>query len=406
MRQWLFSKEGIEKVKLESAEVQKAYDTAGRKYRIQYFNVPAGRVSSEIQFQLETQKKSFDAAFHEFFGDETIPERKVDWNSAGHEAIHSALFSDRLEKGQIVGPLSTDEGRNMFIRIQGWSDGLAIADTDIQKRRRDVIEKLKERNAVRIYESFVGKFMNGKRIEFDPGTFKTLANLLAPLYLKPQEEKEEMFMDMVFERDKENPSAENFNQTIEQIRGQSFCRFNGRIWSVGDFLTELEKHPLVFRKRRLQPVEFAEQLKLAVVDMVRDWHLTQEAYRRGYEKVQDVKRTTDMWRDADLALDYRQKYLKTVIPAGIDSLPTLKIIGNYLNPCIDSLQKKYDQDIEVNVRAFEGIQLTRIDMFVLQRDVPFPIVVPSFPQVTTDHTLDYGRAMKGTAIRNTEETGH
>ena len=40
--------------------------------------------------------------------------------------------------------------------------------------------------------------------------------------------------------------------------------------------------------------------------------------------------------------------------------------------------------------AFEAIELTATDMMVTQRGVPFPVMVPSFPILTTDSRLDYG----------------
>ena len=33
-------------------------------------------------------------------------------------------------------------------------------------------------------------------------------------------------------------------------------------------------------------------------------------------------------------------------------------------------------------------------MIVMQKNVPFPVIVPSFPQVTTDSKLDYGKRIK------------
>jgi hypothetical protein len=58
------------------------------------------------------------------------------------------------------------------------------------------------------------------------------------------------------------------------------------------------------------------------------------------------------------------------------------------------LQTKYSDQIEVDVETFNDIRLTRIDMFVTQENVPFPIMVPSFPLLTTDHMLDYGNRME------------
>ena len=64
---------------------------------------------------------------------------------------------------------------------------------------------------------------------------------------------------------------------------------------------------------------------------------------------------------------------------------------SFMNPKIDSLQKAYSNDIEINMDAFEKIKLTNTDMMVIQRGVPYPILVPSFPIMTSDNKLDYGR---------------
>ena len=72
----------------------------------------------------------------------------------------------------------------------------------------------------------------------------------------------------------------------------------------------------------------------------------------------------------------------------------LDVIERYLNPYIDSLQVKYHDVIRIDTDAFEDIQLTNIDMFVVQRNVPFPVIVPNFPLLTTDNTLDYGKKIE------------
>ena len=63
---------------------------------------------------------------------------------------------------------------------------------------------------------------------------------------------------------------------------------------------------------------------------------------------------------------------------------------NFMNPIVDSLQGVYSDQIEINMNAFEAIELTSTDMVVTQRGVPFPVMVPSFPIITTDNRLDYG----------------
>mgnify|MGYP001147819957 CR=1 FL=1 len=47
-----------------------------------------------------------------------------------------------------------------------------------------------------------------------------------------------------------------------------------------------------------------------------------------------------------------------------------------------------------SARRATEIALTRIDMMTLQENMPYPIVVPNFPVLTTNHPLDYGRKMR------------
>ena len=63
-----------------------------------------------------------------------------------------------------------------------------------------------------------------------------------------------------------------------------------------------------------------------------------------------------------------------------------------MNPRIASLQNLYSDQIEINMNAFEKIRLTQTDMMVIQRGVPYPIMVPSFPVLTSDNKLNYGKS--------------
>ena len=60
------------------------------------------------------------------------------------------------------------------------------------------------------------------------------------------------------------------------------------------------------------------------------------------------------------------------------------------NNLIDSLQIKYSNKIRINTVEFENIELTSRDMLVTQKGLAYPIVVPSFPILTSDDRLDYG----------------
>ena len=132
--------------------------------------------------------------------------------------------------------------------------------------------------------------------------------------------------------------------------------------------------------------EFPEQLRLAIADLIRDLEITKQCYSKGYDAHWSVELNTAMWRGSSNS----KKYLSRLRPKS-------KMIKNqeqwlsFMNPKIDSLQKAYSNDIEINMDAFEKIKLTNTDMMVIQRGVPYPILVPSFPIMTSDNKLDYGR---------------
>ncbi len=390
MRQLLYEQEGVNKVKLNSTEIKRIYKVAGRKYNIQYFTLNDESVAIEVQKWLNKDGKLFEDIYKTLSGNENIPEREVEWQTSNNEVIHEALFTNVLDKNQIIGPLKTDQNSYIVIKIDGWVDRLAISTTDIQQRWNDVSEKLKEKHALKIYENYVANVMKGQKIEFVNDTFYKLVNLFAPIYLSSNKEKEKLLLDRVIDRTKENETLEDLGDRIEVLRDKDLYMFNNKIWTVRDFEQELERHPLVFRKRNIESREFGVQFKLAVVDMMRDFALNDEAYNRGYDQFKVIKRYTRMWRDALVALYQKQKYLKTVISER-NEMSSMDIITDYLNPYIDELQKKYNYDVEINVEQFEKIKFSRIDMVVLQQNVPFPVYVPYFPQVTTDHKLDYGR---------------
>ena len=146
--------------------------------------------------------------------------------------------------------------------------------------------------------------------------------------------------------------------------------------------------------------EFGQQLQFAIMDMIRDKHLAQEAYKRGYDKINIIQRNVNMWQDNINYQYHKNNYLRSVLPDSLTEMNYIPLIEDYLNPLVDSLQIKYADQIEVDVEAFNDINLTRIDMSVTQENVPFPKMVPSFPLVTTDNKLDYGSRMKKDSVKS------
>ncbi len=388
MRQWLYNEIAYKKVKLDTNEIKKIYKLAGRKYNINFCSLKDSSNINQFKRELINTKNSYEEAYRHYFGLEEIPQREVSWEDQDEVAIHNALFAAPLEKGQIIGPITTEDGYYLLMQIIGWTDRLAISDTDIQRRWNDVSEQLKTNQANKIYTRYVAQVMRGKKVEFSRDAFFKLAEIFAPLYLKSMEDKKEAF-NRRFWKDEILPDS--LAGDIDEIMDHSLLQIDGQLWKISDFMKEMMIHPLVFRKRKISHQEFPEQFKLAIIDMIQDKYLTQEAYKKGYDKVSAVVSNAEMWQDYLLAQYQKNRFLKAI--NATHETDYMKAISGYLNKYVDSLQTKYNDQIQIDTDQFEKIQLTRIDMFALQKNVPFPIIVPSFPLLTTDNKMDYGRKM-------------
>ena len=396
MREWLLHEEGFQKVNLEDSEIQREYANSGKTYKVQYFQIPNDSLAAVLKEQNLDDEGAFEVLYQQSWQGAEVPEKEVAWKAQEHPQIHKAMFgsNNTITKGTVIGPIKINNNNHIVMKVLGWTNKPVITESERIQRLDEVKEKLTEMKAIQHYDKYVVSIMEGKKLDFDRKTFNSIVKLIGPFYMQTPEEKRELFLNATFDREEENPELSNLAKGIDRISNNSFFRVDDQVWTVKDFKHEIQRHPLVFRKNLPKDTKFAEHLRYAIIDMIRDKFLTEEAYKRNYQDVDAVKRNREMWRDALIARYEMGQYIKNTVPNYSDSLNTLNVIQDYLNPYIDELQKKYDNQVEVNIEQFDKIKLTRIDMIVMQRNVPFPIVVPEFPQLTTDSKLDYGKRMK------------
>ncbi len=183
--------------------------------------------------------------------------------------------------------------------------------------------------------------MSGKKMEFDKDTFFKLVEILGPIYLKSEMDREQEAKYVFWSIREREVKLRNRMHDIQPILKNLLFTVDGETWTVERFLKYRRSHPLVFRQKKMESTEFANNFKQAIVDMVTDYYLTKKAYKYDYDKINIVERNYNMWKDNLAAIYYREKYL---YENGIDSMfisDQIKTIDKYLNPYIDILQKKY-----------------------------------------------------------------
>ena len=394
MREQLLKEEVFQKVEVNESEIQAEFEVAGRNYTIQYFNIHDDHITKSLSEELINREGYFEKLHQQLWPGENLPERGVAWQSQENPRIHDALFSKQLSKGTVIKPVRISDNHHIIIKVLGWTDELAVSETERTERLNAVREKLSLEKAQQDYDKFVVGMMAGKKLEFNPQIFERLVRLVKPLYTLSQNEKNELFLNAAFNQSDENPELNQLAEGVSDILDEPFFSIDGISWTVTEYMEELQRHPLVFRKKIDDEAGFTKQYKLAIVDLVRDHYLTKEAYKHGIQDMDVIKRYTQMWRDNLIALYQKHQYLNEKVPNLSDSLNAVAVIEEYLNPYIDELQEKYSDCVELNVQEFNDIHLTHIDMFVIQENVPFTALVPAFPSVTTDYKLDYGKRIE------------
>jgi hypothetical protein len=266
------------------------------------------------------------------------------------------------------------------MKVLKWTDYPLISGEEQQARWNKVGSAIQYRKAERKWRSYQAGLMKGKKLVFDKNSFETLSTWAMEKYASLN--KEDSLKFQISEVPSIRPGI-NFSAP--------FFTIDNKTWTIGDFKNELMSHPLVFRTMNLDSVNFKEQFKLAVVDMVRDHYLTRAAYKNKLDGDKQIKKSIEMWRDSFLAADQAKNVMDDALVKGEvrqdDNNGKLKYWESYIN----NLQKKYSKSIRVDYNKFNKIKLTATDMVAWQTGVPYPIVSPGFPILISSENLDYAK---------------
>jgi len=226
-------------------------------------------------------------------------------------------------------------------------------------------------------------------LSFNAGVFNKVVKLMAPSYTNQKSKAEDEFMSLEYNKNVESNDKNKIGDDYNEIKNEPLFTIDKKIWTVSDFYKEMDKHPIVLRKNDFKK-KFALRLRNAIADLIRDKYLTDLAYQRGYNNDEIVSHYEQIWTDAGIAFFQKTEFLKNF---DVKDKRDVQIIENFLNPVVEQLLKKYSDQIEINVEEYDKIKLTRIDMFTTQEQVPYPVYVPPFPQLTNYNKLDYGKKM-------------
>jgi len=382
---------GIKNVSLSDATINKGIRDARREYKIHFFTI---RDTSQVTHidSLIRIGFSIDSIFVAMSSGAKPTERRISWFDDDHRVIRDAIFSDSPQKGAILPPIRLGNGEVLVVKILDWEDRYSLSKQANRLLFDDVVAKIETRLGNKLYDNHVANLMKGKSFNFEKETFQKLVEDLATIHRNKNSQKEAFLNQIVREIDQTHVTYTELEQDIDYIDNILFT-FDQEIWTVGDFYKLLARHPLIFRDARLPMSEFANQVRVAIADILRDLTITQEAYALGFDDWKEVRSQVQMWSDSYLATIYKDGIRASMMADSSQGYSSLRFIEKHMNPLIDGLQISFSDQIQINFGILDSLKLTNIDMFVAQEGVAFPIVVPPFPQLTTDNKLDYGKKL-------------
>jgi len=389
MRQWLYKVEAADRVQIDTSEMKQYFKVAGRTIDVAFFQLRGAAEIPMFQNAMDDGLE-FDAIYKGLTGNDTIPKKSIKWFDREEDTIRDALFKSEIWKNAIVGPLELRDGSVIVMQVQGWIDQPVITDTQMKQRWADVSERLHERKSKAIYQDLVADIMTGKQMKLNEAVFMPYALAAAEQYLKTEEEKKAQLNQGIWDVE-EHLESKPIEAFPDVQKSETLLTLDGEDWSVLDFERALRKHPLVFRERSMGKSDFPEQMKYAIADLIRDHFVTEYAYDKKLDQVSSVRQNVNQFKDHYTSRQLRNDYLESVVPDSLrEGISEARLLKNYLNVYVDSLQSRYSDMVSIDMDKFEKIELTHTPMMVSQRDVPYPLIVPAFPRLTTDSRVDYG----------------
>jgi hypothetical protein len=381
MRDSLYHEIAFNKIKLEPAELRAAYKASLREYELEFYVLKNKVFADDIEAVLDTVPGISGEVFKELgttIGER--PVRKVTFKDKDDDAIHEALFSEPIDTGVVVGPLKLTNGTYILMKVLNWVDYPIIGGIEQAEQWEKAKQTMHGVKARKLWRTFQTKLMGGKRLEFNKETFNTLADAAMEYYISKTES------DSLYISTSENPLLKS---SVEP--DAPFLSIDNNLWTADDFRKELLVHPLVFRTKDINRDNFKEQFRLAVVDMIRDYYLTQEAYKISLDKLDEIDKTVNTWKDYLSATSEMNRVIKSALSQGIITRENNLGMLRYKESYLMNLQKEYGSIVTINTEELERISLTKVDFLAVRPGVPFPNAVPGFPVLFRSGNLDYAK---------------
>ena len=378
MRQLLLKIFGFDKVKIDTNHVRFLSMLSNRKYEIHFISLDPKHKEKLLHLPLKSRIDDISTILNLNI---KSTKKIINKNDNMISEIKQILYFSEPTLNTLYGPFKTQENKILCFEVSGWNKNIEITEKQKKDTWDETIKVYSEDLAKQHYEEYVKNLLKGKTINFDPEIFPLFAKKLSKIYLIEKNKKEAVIENRIWNQKGETEFA-SFDD-IRKMKNRVIFTHNQEQYKISELLGLIKKHPLVFRKKSINPNQFSNELKYAIADLIRDLYITKEAYNLGLDKNILVINNEKKWEDYIKSLS-----LNSLLNKKHSSNPTP---SKDLIMIVDSLQNEYSNIIKIDTDKFEKIKLSTVDMSVMYSNQPYTKLEPDFPIITNDHVLDYGQ---------------
>ena len=369
MREVLFNHVTSE-VLIQKDKFSHWYNLASLEYDISYLSVLDIELVEEISNSM-IAGESLNDIYFSYTNSLDIPTReKINLFTIGNRALREELFSKAWSKGDVLGPIVTDDNIIMFVQVDKRKKVVNLKPNAIMQMNDEISTLISSHLREGKHEKFVSNLMSDMTFDLNP-----------KVYLKFSESIRKWYNEM---DDIASASGNKNSQLKIESTEDILLSLNGEKISVNQVISWLAIHPLVFRDGYYKDLNFSDQLRYALADLIRDRILNDKSREFNLDKHPKVIAEYDKWYDNYRAIAQRKEII------GEEFLNSTKV-GSALNEYFTSLTQKYTEQIKINVELLDNISLSSIDMVTYNKIGPYKLTVPFFPVITDTYKFNYGQ---------------
>ena len=356
---------------IKTSQYSHWYQLADYEYDIKYLSILDEKLVNKIKNKIAEGIDLDSIYLNEGVSEKKLPIRQeIRIFNLDNYALRESLYEKVRYVGDIVGPIKTDDNVYMFYEIINSKKTINLSPNQ-QKITADEISELitKQSNEI-FFRNYVENIMKGLSFKLNEDGFRYFSEYVKSWY----------------ERDKTVNLNLSYDNLEENVSNKVLLSLDDNPITINKILNWIKIHPLEFRNGYYEKMVFEIQLKYALADLIRDRKLNEEAKRIGLDRHPLVLREYEKWRDNYQAMKIRNDIIGNIKLNSID-------VPIELNNFFKNLTSKYSDKIWINTKAVERLELSSIDMVVLNETGPYEINTPIFPIITSHHQFDYGKVL-------------